>query len=62
MTQQFVHGPGAGDEDGADDILGTAGQTQVSAQASDDLLDEIDAVLESNAETFVRSFVQKGGQ
>ena len=28
----------------------------------DDLLDEIDEVLESNAEEFVRSFVQKGGQ
>jgi len=28
----------------------------------DDLLDEIDEVLESNAETFVASFVQKGGQ
>lgn len=28
----------------------------------DDLLDEIDDVLESNAETFVRGFVQKGGQ
>ncbi|WP_078850770.1 ubiquitin-like protein Pup, partial [Streptomyces sp. NRRL S-15] len=25
-------------------------------------LDEIDDVLESNAEDFVRSFVQKGGQ
>lgn len=28
----------------------------------DDLLDEIDEVLETNAEDFVRSFVQKGGQ
>ncbi|PID53598.1 MAG: ubiquitin-like protein Pup [Micrococcales bacterium] len=28
----------------------------------DALLDEIDDVLESNAETFVRGFVQKGGQ
>jgi len=28
----------------------------------DDLLDEIDDVLEVNAEEFVRSFVQKGGQ
>lgn len=28
----------------------------------DALLDEIDDVLESNAEDFVRSFVQKGGQ
>ena len=28
----------------------------------DDLLDVIDEVLESNAEEFVKSYVQKGGQ
>jgi len=28
----------------------------------DELLDEIDEVLEANAEDFVRSYVQKGGQ
>ncbi|CAN5180902.1 ubiquitin-like protein Pup [soil metagenome] len=28
----------------------------------DDLLDEIDGVLETNAEDFVRSYVQKGGE
>ena len=28
----------------------------------DDLLDEIDDVLEENAEDFVRAYVQKGGQ
>ena len=28
----------------------------------DDLLDEIDDVLETNAEDFVKSFIQKGGQ
>ncbi len=28
----------------------------------DDLLDEIDAVLEENAEEFVRNYVQKGGE
>ncbi|MGB9035571.1 ubiquitin-like protein Pup [Arthrobacter sp. UCD-GKA] len=28
----------------------------------DDLLDEIDGVLEQNAEEFVRGFIQKGGQ
>lgn len=27
-----------------------------------DLLDEIDGVLEQNAEEFVKSFVQKGGE
>lgn len=28
----------------------------------DDILDEIDDVLETNAEEFVKSYVQKGGQ
>ncbi|MHB8294160.1 MAG: ubiquitin-like protein Pup [Acidimicrobiales bacterium] len=28
----------------------------------DDLLDEIDEVLEENAEDFVRNYVQKGGE
>ena len=39
---------------------------QTAAQARDTevdaLLEEIDGVLESNAESFVRGFVQKGGQ
>lgn len=38
--------------------IGKAAQTQ----QVDELLAEIDGVLETNAETFVRSFVQKGGQ
>jgi ubiquitin-like protein Pup len=28
----------------------------------DDILDEIDSVLETNAQEFVQGFVQKGGQ
>ena len=32
------------------------------ASEVDELLDEIDEVLEVNAEEFVRSYVQKGGQ
>lgn len=30
--------------------------------ALDELLDEIDSVLEVNAEEFVRSYIQKGGE
>ncbi|MDJ0320153.1 ubiquitin-like protein Pup [Pseudarthrobacter sp. PS3-L1] len=51
-----------------DEDLPEAPPTVPEAQASaatagvDDLLDEIDGVLESNAEEFVRAFVQKGGQ
>ncbi|MFP5298608.1 MAG: ubiquitin-like protein Pup [Actinomycetota bacterium] len=33
-----------------------------STEEIDDLLDEIDEVLETNSEDFVRSFVQKGGE
>lgn len=44
----------------ADEAL--APQNQVEVDGIDDILDEIDGVLESNAEEFVRSFVQKGGQ
>jgi ubiquitin-like protein Pup len=39
-------------------------ETTAEAQTDDvdDLLDEIDEVLEANAEEFVRSYVQKGGE
>lgn len=62
MSQQSLNGPGSGPEDEQSEVAASGGQTFASAQAADDLLDEIDSVLESNAETFVRSFVQKGGQ
>ncbi|MDQ2757140.1 MAG: ubiquitin-like protein Pup [Actinomycetota bacterium] len=43
-----------------------APEASVRKEALDDdidsLLDEIDGVLESNAEEFVKGFVQKGGQ
>lgn len=37
-------------------------RTESESTEIDDILDEIDGVLETNAEEFVRSFVQKGGQ
>ncbi|HCP61146.1 MAG TPA: ubiquitin-like protein Pup [Actinobacteria bacterium] len=45
-----------------------AGQVTTSSKAAelkeemDDILDEIDSVLEENAEEFVKSYVQKGGE
>lgn len=54
---------GGGDETDAD-----AGQVSSTAKAAelkeemDDILDEIDSVLEENAEEFVKSYVQKGGE
>ena len=44
------------------DILEADRQFEKLKAELDDLLDEIDEVLESNAEDFVRSYVQKGGQ
>jgi len=38
------------------------GASRELAEDTDDLLDEIDDVLEENAEDFVRAYVQKGGQ
>ena len=35
---------------------------EVDTSDVDDLLDEIDGVLEENAEEFVKNYVQKGGQ
>jgi ubiquitin-like protein Pup len=40
----------------------TAPTTQARDEDVDAILDEIDEVLESNAEEFVKGFVQKGGQ
>lgn len=40
----------------------TSTQAQSGSAATDDLLDEIDGVLEENAEEFVKSYVQKGGE
>ncbi len=57
-TQRKVGGGGEAD----------AGQTTASSRAErlkeemDELLDEIDSVLEENAEEFVKSYVQKGGE
>jgi ubiquitin-like protein Pup len=47
---------------------GDAGQTETSHKAEklkeemDEILGEIDSVLEENAEEFVKSYVQKGGE
>jgi ubiquitin-like protein Pup len=54
---------GGGDQHDAD-----AGQVSSTSKAAelkeemDDILDEIDSVLEENAEEFVKSYVQKGGE
>ncbi|HZU50217.1 MAG TPA: ubiquitin-like protein Pup [Mycobacterium sp.] len=61
--EQTKRGGGGGD---GDDLTGSnaAGQERREklTEETDDLLDEIDDVLEENAEDFVRAYVQKGGQ
>lgn len=49
-------------DDGPDTPAPAAPAAQARDAEVDALLDEIDDVLESNAEQFVRGFVQKGGQ
>ncbi|WP_030014270.1 ubiquitin-like protein Pup [Curtobacterium sp. S6] len=43
-------------------IQGTSHGDQDLVSETDSILDEIDSVLEENAEDYVRGFVQKGGQ
>jgi ubiquitin-like protein Pup len=59
--QSHVQGSGSGDNSDDDDVQ-AAGQVQINTTGTDDLLDEIDGLLESNAEEYVSSYVQKGGQ
>jgi len=52
--------PTWGHGDDASEASDAAGQAQVAGV--DDILDEIDSVLETNAAAFVQGFVQKGGE
>jgi len=64
QEQKKVQKKGGGGEEADAD----AGQVSSTAKAAelkeemDDILDEIDSVLEENAEEFVKSYVQKGGE
>jgi ubiquitin-like protein Pup len=64
QEQKRIQKKGGSDAESADD----AGQVTSSSKAAelkdemDDILDEIDTVLEENAEEFVKSYVQKGGE
>lgn len=63
MSQEQVHKHGGGDEDEADgaEPAGQERREQLNEDV-DSILDEIDDVLEENAEDFVRAYVQKGGE
>lgn len=48
--------------DEVDEAPASSAQGEKLKAELDDLLDEIDGVLETNAEDFVKSYVQKGGE
>ena len=56
-THEQIRPTGGRGDDEAPDAAG-----QARAAGVDEILDEIDSVLETNAEAFVQGFVQKGGQ
>jgi prokaryotic ubiquitin-like protein Pup len=55
-------GGGGDDEDGADAAAAGQERREKLGEDVDTILDEIDDVLEENAEDFVRAYVQKGGE
>jgi len=55
-----IRGSNSNNFDNLDDVDVTF--TKPNTKSIDSVLDEIDAVLEKNAEEFVKGFIQKGGQ
>jgi prokaryotic ubiquitin-like protein Pup len=53
---------GSRTEEVVDETAATTASGEKLKAELDELLDEIDDVLETNAEDFVKSYVQKGGQ
>ncbi len=49
-------------DEAVEDVPAASAQGEKLKAELDDLLDEIDEVLEDNAEEFVRNYVQKGGE
>jgi ubiquitin-like protein Pup len=60
--QKKKQAPSRTDEEVVEEVPATSEQGEKIKAELDDLLDEIDEVLESNAEDFVKSYVQKGGE
>lgn len=52
----------AREEEVVDDVPAASESGEKIKAELDDLLDEIDDVLEQNAEDFVKSYIQKGGE
>ena len=59
---QKKSGGGAGAEQDDAGQVQSAEKTEKLKDDMDEILDEIDSVLEENAEEFIKSYVQKGGE
>jgi prokaryotic ubiquitin-like protein Pup len=65
MAQEHKQPKRASETDEQPEVEAAADVTERKEQLDEDIdaiLDEIDDVLETNAEDFVKSFIQKGGQ
>ncbi len=64
MAQEQKHPQKPAETDEAEVVVDTSVAERKGALDDDvdAILDEIDEVLEANAEDFVKSFIQKGGQ
>lgn len=60
MVQEQINTPGPNGENSEPDSLNA--QAQINVPAIDALLEQIDTVLQTDAQAFVEGFVQKGGQ
>ncbi|MBO0844533.1 MAG: ubiquitin-like protein Pup [Nocardioides sp.] len=65
MAQEQKQPRKSGETEEVDEVATESGVAERKEALDDDvdaILDEIDDVLETNAEDFVKSFIQKGGQ
>ena len=62
MSDQEQTRPSTDTDEAVAEAPQPAAKDSALADDLDDILDEIDEVLETNAEEFVKSYVQKGGQ
>lgn len=62
-SQEQYHGGGGNREDEEYGEVGSGQERREQLRSdTDEILDEIDGVLEANAEEFVSQYIQKGGQ
>ena len=65
MAQEHKQTKKSSENDEATEVAPTGEASERKEQLDEDIdaiLDEIDDVLETNAEDFVKSFIQKGGE